>query len=984
MTDLQDRLTTLLGDRYEIQREAGRGGMATVYLARDRRHDRRVAIKVLEPDLAAGIGAERFLREIRVAAGLNHPNILPLYDSGEADGLLYYVMPFVDGESVGDRITHHGPLPIDEALQIARQVAAALEYAHRAGVVHRDVKPDNIMLSGDVALVTDFGIAHAMEQTGEQRLTATGYVVGTPAYMSPEQATGGSRIDGRSDIYSLGCVLYTMLIGEPPFSGTTAAATVARHLGEAVPSMRLVRSTIPPVVEAAVHRALAKVPADRFNTAAEFAGAIAPERITADRLASGRWPKAGVKAAKLPMGWAVAALGVMAIVVAVAWWRPWARSAGHRTATLDEYLAAVAPFQIDATVDSGLARLVGAVSQQVVQRLPGDGGPRAVALTTPTGDSRSALRAAQAMGAGELISGNVSALAGRLRINATLTSVAGDSLLAQVDALSGAPDSLAVLLDHMVSELLVESKTTEPGERAALSRLSLPTLRAYFAAYQAFTHGDFERSGDLYEQVLAADSTCFPAAFGMGAVAIVRPDLSKSGYAVRLAEQQRTAFTFSDSLYLRALEWPLEKNVGIADRVARFDHAATAPGAGAVQWFLLGSRLFHDGPLLGLPDVLHRAAASFENALDLEPDFVPALGGAIDLAAGREDTAVVRALARRYFALDSTSAIAGYYHWRVAVALGDRSALRAVRARISGMDRTALERIVNVAQIDGVALPDALTAANALWQQGGTAAAGRWAFIKQRELALNRGRPIEANAILQHWRSTIPFYVRDGLAEVVNALYWGADTTFPARWVREMTHEADQGRWTPGSGEDMALQICGVNLWRVQHGSLAAVPDGLRRLRDAVQRTESPQDMQLCAETIDAELAHRTGAADAGRKLARLDSLAGTAPPVITWLLAAANLTAAQLWEASGNLPNALAAVRRRPYITDVGEPRVLVALSTMLREEGRLAAMTGDTASAVEAYRRYVALRSDAEPSVKPEVDSVRAELARLVKASK
>ena len=248
--------------------------MATVYFAEDRKHHRRVAIKVLKPELAATLGPERFLREIEIAAGLNHPHILPLHDSGEAGGLLYYAMPFVEGESLRDRLDREGPLPIEEALRIAREVADALGHAHGHGVVHRDIKPENILLSGGHALVADFGIARAITAAGGEKLTATGIAVGTPGYMSPEQAGGKDPIDGRADLYALACVLYEMLAGEPPFTGPTPQAVLARHMQERPPSLRVVRPTLPAGVQNAIETALAKVPADRFPTAAQFVAAL--------------------------------------------------------------------------------------------------------------------------------------------------------------------------------------------------------------------------------------------------------------------------------------------------------------------------------------------------------------------------------------------------------------------------------------------------------------------------------------------------------------------------------------------------------------------------------------------------------------------------------------------------------------------------------------------------------------------------------------
>ena len=271
ISGILSRLESGLRGRYEVSRQLGEGGMAVVYLARDMRHERPVAVKVLRPEVAAEIGAERFLREIKMAAGLTHNHILPVFDSGEADGLLYYVMPNMEGASLRDRLDRERQLSLEESLRITSEVASALDYAHRRQVMHRDVKPENILLHEGAALVADFGIGKAI--TGGKSITQSGVSIGTPAYMSPEQASGDTAIDGRSDLYSLGCVLYEMLTGEPPFTGPTAQAIIAKRFVSPVPSVRTTRD-VPEAVDAAVSRALSRTPVDRYRTGAEFATAL--------------------------------------------------------------------------------------------------------------------------------------------------------------------------------------------------------------------------------------------------------------------------------------------------------------------------------------------------------------------------------------------------------------------------------------------------------------------------------------------------------------------------------------------------------------------------------------------------------------------------------------------------------------------------------------------------------------------------------------
>ena len=270
MTTAPQRLAAALQDRYRIERELGVGGMAAVYLAEDLKHDRKVALKVLKPELAAALGPERFLGEIRVTAGLNHPHILPLHDSGEVGGFLFYTMPFVNGESLRRRLDRERQLPIEDALRITKQVAAALDYAHRQGVIHRDIKPENILLHEGEAVVADFGVALAVQAAAGERMTETGLSVGTPQYMSPEQVAGDREIDGRSDFYSLACVLYEMLTGEPPYMGISTQSIMAKRFTDPVPSARRLRGTIPVSVDEALQRSLALAPADRYAGGAEF------------------------------------------------------------------------------------------------------------------------------------------------------------------------------------------------------------------------------------------------------------------------------------------------------------------------------------------------------------------------------------------------------------------------------------------------------------------------------------------------------------------------------------------------------------------------------------------------------------------------------------------------------------------------------------------------------------------------------------------
>ncbi len=331
-----DSLRASLADRYTIERELGQGGMATVYLAEDLKHHRRVAIKVLRPELSAVIGAERFVREITTIASLQHPHILGLIDSGEVEGTAYYVMPFVEGESLRDRLVREKQLPIGDAVRIAGEVAGALDYAHRHGVIHRDIKPENILLHDGSALVADFGIALAARSAGT-RMTETGMSLGTPHYMSPEQAMGEREITARSDVYALGCVTYEMLVGEPPFTGPTAQAIIAKVMTGEPLALTVQRKTVPAHVEAAVMTALQKLPADRFESAKAFADALGNPGFTASM--AGTVGAGGIASMRKNRLFGATAVVAVLALLAAGW--GWLRPQSHQTPAVIRYRIAL-------------------------------------------------------------------------------------------------------------------------------------------------------------------------------------------------------------------------------------------------------------------------------------------------------------------------------------------------------------------------------------------------------------------------------------------------------------------------------------------------------------------------------------------------------------------------------------------------------------------------------------------------------------------
>jgi TolB-like protein len=549
LPDNPEAFAAALADRYRLERELGRGGMATVYLARDLRHDRLVALKVLRAELAASLGPERFLRETRLTARLQHPHILPVFDSGETHGRLWYIMPYVQGESLRARLIRERQLPLDDALRITCNVLAALSYAHSEGVIHRDIKPENILLEAEEAVVADFGVAHAVEAAADERLTDTGLALGTPAYMSPEQAAGERALDGRSDIYAVGCVLYEMLAGEPPYTGPTVQAMLAKRFSAPIPSVRTARERVPALIDQAIVRALARVPADRFATASEFAHALSTASHADKPLGAELPASPAMEGSRAP---AVAALGsyrsrravftaIGALVLAVAGWAIMRWLAAPVPVASPTRLA-VLPFSISGS--SKIDYLGDGMVDLLSRNLNGAGDLRTIDPgTVLTATSRAGARApdskvgralASRLGAGLYVLGSVHEIGGRLRVHAELYNEADTAAgaLARASA-EGDTTQLFQLVDHLSADLLAgrgRGLSSRLMQSAALTTHSLDALKAYLKGEQNLRGGDgnFDSAIGGFQQAVAADSTFALAYYRLGVAAgwAKRPGIS--------------------------------------------------------------------------------------------------------------------------------------------------------------------------------------------------------------------------------------------------------------------------------------------------------------------------------------------------------------------------------------------------------------------------------------------------------------------------
>jgi serine/threonine-protein kinase len=617
VSDTMTSLGAALASQYALERELGRGGMATVYLARDLRHDRLVALKVLRPELGPTLGSGRFQREIHLAARLSHPNILPLFDSGDADGHLWYAMPFVEGESLRQRLKREGQLGVAEAVRITRQVALGLAYAHGQGIVHRDIKPENILLAGDQVLVADFGIAKALDASSGEKLTETGLSLGTPAYMSPEQAAGGG-VDARSDVYALGCVLYEMLAGTPPFTGPTAQAIMARHSVDPVPPLRTVRATIPWAIEQAVVQALAKVPADRFATAAEFAEALVAESAPAPRF---HWP---VSARTMRAGLGII-VGVSVVAVAARMMKERSIPAVLPSAESIAVLPLVAT-----AADTSLVRLGQDLGVTITASLDGIGGIQtadrlSIASATagrPDLSPFAGAALARKLGARSILRGMLVRAGDNVRLDLGLYSTEGLAPLAEGITVSNHRDSVGALTDSAVWALLrhvwQRGKPPSPSLDAVTTR-SLPALRAFLQGERELGANRWTAAALAFSSAIAADSTFWLAHFRHALAEgwlLERVDVDPK--VVRALRVGLDSLPQRERLLMAA--WL--DTMPLGERIERYRTITQRFPHYWLGWLLFSDLLFHQGPLLGHDWT--ETLEAFRRVVVLNPSLIPA------------------------------------------------------------------------------------------------------------------------------------------------------------------------------------------------------------------------------------------------------------------------------------------------------------------------------------------------------------------------
>lgn len=990
--DLRARLEHALGSEYRIKRELGGGGMSRVFVAEDVSLGREVVVKVLSPDLTSELSADRFRREIQLAARLQHPHIVPLFSAGQSRDLLYFTMPYVEGQSLRAKLSSAGELPVADAVRILRDVASALAHAHQHGVVHRDIKPENVLVSGLHAVVTDFGVAKALsEAAGSSSLTSAGLALGTPAYMSPEQAAADPATDHRADLYALGVLGYELLTGSPPFQGRAPAQLLAAHATESPEDITRRRATIPPPLASLVMRLLEKRPADRPQSADEVLrelDAIAtPSGSSATPSVGARIPTPpghqGVSPFRrrgLIFGFAGALL--LVIVAGGVWY-----TRRSESVPLNPDAMVIAPFRVSGS-DPSLNYLREGMVDLLAAKFTGEGGPSAADPRSVMGAWRSAASSADAdlpekdalglaarLGAGRLVLGGIVGTSKHLVLNASLLEVPSGRTAAR-GSVEGSPDSLPSLVDRLAIQLLAGGKG---GEQLA-SLTSLPALRAYLEGRAAYRRGLYDSAITSFQQALHEDSTFAMAALGLTVASNWGGSDEQRAEGERIAWAQRARLSPRDRAYLELFTGPRYPAPAVPrDLIDAGARAVTIAAENPEVWYEYGDFLYHEGPAIGLEGAHKQAAAAFARAVELDSSFAAPREHLIDLAARVGDTALVRRLGARYLVGKSTAGTSEYTRWRVAIALGDSAVARESRQSFPRMSMFSLQRIIGFGQLDGLAPGDVALAAAAL-RANVPANSRRTVFSALSDFALNSGRPGILPALM---RELQPF--RDDLDSldwvIGTAFFMGGDTAAAVSAAARLAARLDkESVGSPG----MFGRLCQLEGWRLSRGDTRTAAANIRRLTSETARPSNPVEAaanNICVIVLQglADFAERGAAATS---IQRVDSVMKTSAVLghegSDADFSQVNLFLAKWLESKGDYDGALAAVRRRLYLWNS-----LSGLFAALRQEGRLATRTGDRAGAIRAYRHYLLFRSNPDAVAKPQVDSVRAELAQLERGS-
>ena len=982
-SDFRDRLDQALSGQYRIERELGGGGMSRVFVAEEVALGRRVVVKVLEPEFAQGLSVERFAREAKLLARLQDPRIVPVLAAGDAGGVPYYTMPFVDGESLRARIERAAasgqPVPLAESVSLLRDVALALEYAHARGVVHRDIKPENVLLSGRTALVADFGIAKALaaaDLTGGTRastLTQAGTSLGTPAYMPPEQATGDA-VDHRADLYAWGVIAYELLAGRHPFADKTSAQQlVAAHILESPAAVTAHRPDLPAKLATVVMESLEKEPTDRPLSARDIVATLdaVSSQLSGDAPFAGAAPRGGRRA------WVIAATAATAAIASIAGVLIARRPA--TTENTDAALIAVVPFRVS-SADPSLGYLREGMVDLIAAKLVRS--PRTVdqrsllAAWRRAGgadgdlDRGTAAQLAASLGAGRLIEGDIVGNASQLTVSATLASAPNGANRARAAA-TGAASQLAVLVDSVIARLLVLDAGESEQRVASLASTPLAALEAYLAGQASYRAGRYVDAADRFAEALRIDSTF--ALAGLGASLAADWTLDPRGnrgraVAIRYAEK----LGVRDRLYLGPTD-PDSATTSYAESFARREAAVDVAPDSPDLWYRLGDNQFHYGPaVFGMAEAYRRSIAVLERGLALDSSYAPLLEHLPAMYEYLGDTARARLATVRL--MRDTAAF--YYPANRVLYAADSASRAGAIADLDSKSPFLAAYTVVVMVVRGLDLWFADGLLRRARARSATSLDRNFVTQMQYYLAIEQGHPSRAARVALE----LPNRLAD---RMFVATFWDGDSTAGAtHYAQTRKLVAAPPPAAPDARRAWVTAIFDLAQYELARGDTTHASRVIAQLRSLPPVPRAPVESARPARLamiLDAQLSALAGRPDAPQRLASLDSLLALGP-VGDHVRLAGNLVASRLWERAGNVRKAYEAVQRWAFTTNPVDGSLY---ATYLREQGRLGAAAGDREGAIDAYRRYLRLRANAEPVLARDLATVRSELEKLERQS-
>ena len=1018
MGDLREQLQARLSGSYTLGREMSGGGMSRVFVAEDAALGRAVVIKVLAPELAAGLNAERFKREIMLAAQLQHPHIVPVLSAGVAEDLPYFVMPFVVGESLRNRLLDEKGMPTVEVVPILRDVAKALGFAHSQGVVHRDIKPDNVLLAGGSAVVTDFGIAKAISSAALAApggtLTQVGTSLGTPAYMSPEQAAGDPNAGPSSDFYSFGVMAYEMVVGKTPFHDRATHALIMAHIAEPPEPIERLVPSVPSPLAHLIMRCLSKNPTDRPQSAREVLEDLDDIDLSGQRVRSGPFERSGQtavtnidtgphayrdgtvliesakpetakKSKRVPL---IAAAAVALIAVAGIGGSMLMNRGGN--APIDEHAVAVVPFRVasadpshhylrEGMLDLIAAKLSGEELRTIEPRSVLDAWRQAGGSETRDLSQAETLALAERLQAGKALLGDVVGTPDKLVLTVSMLSVPKGTQLSRI-SVEGPPDSLGSLVNEIAAKLLTQTSGETAARLSTLSNTSLPALRAYLDGQSRLRRGDAGAAAKDFARALEEDSTFALAGLGLRMATSWYGDGELGNRGLQIAHREKARLSFRDQALLSALTGPRYPDVSTPREqlVAREQYLSVAPD-NAEAWYLLGDHYYHYGAILGAADWEERALNGFRKSMELDSLYLPGYNHAIPLAPSLGDTELTERAVRLRTRADTASFWKLQHEWYMAAKSGDLDATARVLEKAGSRREALLQGAIRHMLFDGTGAANAKSAIEELVRTSATEALRRGRARYAQDVFKNLGRPADAARYLDMSQdsandfNTRIILVRDAIVGERSR----ASAQAAAAFLSRLESRPDAGDSTTRAVTRAVIRV--MEPWRLTAGDTSQTRRSIARTRALTRDLKGSDSSQALVEIAYMELLHaRIAKSPALRQMTeRLDSTMAMLDFNSTHAgrNAQHTLAVAHAWLQLGEPKRALASAMRHP----VWNTDVLPYLATQVREVGRIAVLAGEPKRAERSYRHYLAMRALAEPSMTPQIDSVKRELAAI-----